>query len=196
VLDAQLRTLQKRLKVLDPLSTNARQTKEEFELVGWVDDIVSGFAARNRASRIDMRVRVRPRGSTRTVRAVKGMFVQVLENLLTNSVFWVAQRHRQQMRAGLAGEDDTQIGQIIVEVDTARRVLTVSDDGPGIPDERREVVFQPFFSTRPQKQGRGLGLYIAREIAEYHGGALYLGDADEHGQTHSIIFEISGADDE
>ena len=57
-------------------------------------------------------------------------------------------------------------------------------------------MFQPFFSTRPQKQGRGLGLYIAREIAEYHGGALYLGDADEHGQIHSIIFEIGGADDD
>ena len=130
MLDAQLRTLQKRLKVLDPLSTNARQTKEEFELVGWVDDIVSGFAARNRASRIDMRVRVRPRGSTRTVHAVKGMFVQVLENLLTNSVFWVAQRHRQQMRAGLAGEDDTQIGEIIVEVDTAVAYLRSATMAP------------------------------------------------------------------
>jgi hypothetical protein len=42
VLDAQLRTLQKRLKVLDPLSTNARQTKEDFELTDWVREIVEG----------------------------------------------------------------------------------------------------------------------------------------------------------
>ncbi len=194
VLDAQLRTLQKRLKVLDPLSTNARQTKENFELVAWIDDIVGGFASRNKASRINIRIRVQPPGSTRPVLAVKGMFVQVLENLLTNSLFWVAQRRRQEVSAGLHDDPDASIGEIVVKIDTARAIITVTDDGPGIPEERREIVFQPFFSTRPQKQGRGLGLYIAREIAEYHGGALYLGDADEHGQIHSVIFEIGGND--
>jgi len=192
VLDAQLRTLQKRLKILDPLSTNARQTKEDFELVGWIDDIVNGFASRNRSTRVRVRIMVRPRGSTLVVRAVKGMFVQVLENLLTNSLFWVAQRHRQQTKAGLARDDDEFIGDIVVTVDTGNRRITVTDDGPGIPEERREMVFQPFFSTRPQKQGRGLGLYIAREIAEYHGGNLYLGDGDDHGQIHSVIFDIGG----
>lgn len=194
VLDAQLRTLQKRLKVLDPLSTNARQTKEDFELADWIRDIVEGFASRNRSSRVEVSLIVRPRGSTANVRAVKGMFVQVLENLLTNSLFWVAQRHRQQVRSGLAREDDDPIGRITVEVDTAGRTITVTDDGPGIPEERREIVFQPFFSTRPQKQGRGLGLYIAREIAEYHGGSLYLGAADEHDLIRSVIFEIGSND--
>ena len=190
VLDAQLRTLQKRLKVLDPLSTNARQTREDFELVGWIGDIAGGFADRNRASRVRVQTLIRPRGSTLVIRAVKGMFVQVLENLLTNSLFWIAQRHRQQVKAGLARDDDDLIGEIVVTVDTGDRRISITDDGPGIPEERREIVFQPFFSTRPQKQGRGLGLYIAREIAEYHGGSLYLGDADEHGQIHSVIFEI------
>ena len=190
VLDAQLRTLQKRLKSLDPLSTNARQTKEDFELVSWIDDIVDSFASRNRSGRVRVRSVARPRGSALAVRAVKGMFVQVLENLLTNSLFWIGQRHRQQVNAGLAREDDECIGEIVVTVDTSDGRITVTDDGPGIPEERREIVFQPFFSTRPQKQGRGLGLYIAREIAEYHGGSLYLGDADEHGQIRSVIFEI------
>jgi C4-dicarboxylate-specific signal transduction histidine kinase len=190
VLDAQLRTLQKRLKVLDPLSTNARQTPETFELVSWINDIVVGFASRNRSSRVRVRTMVRPQGSTLAIRAVKGMFVQVLENLLTNSLFWVTQQHRQQVKAGIAREDDEFIGDILVTVDTSNRRITVTDDGPGIPEERREIVFQPFFSTRPQKQGRGLGLYIAREIAVYHGGSLDLGDSDEHGQIHSVIFEI------
>ena len=190
VLDSQLRTLQKRLKVLDPLSTNARQTKEVFDLVGWVQDIVKGFASRNEGRHIQIAARARPNGKTLEVRAVKGMFVQVLENLLTNSVFWIAAQHRERLRLKIAHDGDGPIGNIDIAIDIPGRRIVVTDDGPGIPEERRETVFEPFFSTKPQKQGRGLGLYIAREIAEYHGGTLTLGDADEHGQIHSVVFEI------
>lgn len=190
VLESQLRTLQKRLKVLDPLSTNARQTKENFDLVEWVDDIVRGFASRNEGRGIAIITRAVPEGAAMEIRAVKGMFVQVLENLLTNSVFWVAAQHRERLRLKIARDDDGPIGHIEVVIDVPSKRIVVTDDGPGIPEERRETVFEPFFSTKPQKQGKGLGLYIAREIAEYHGGTLTLGAADEHGQIHSVIFEM------
>lgn len=50
--------------------------------------------------------------------------------------------------------------------------LIVADDGPGIPEEVREQVFEPFFTTRPA--GSGLGLATARSILERHGGKLEL----------------------
>ena len=190
VLDAQLRTLQKRLKVLDPLSTNARQTKERFELASWVEDIFKGFSSRNVGRGIEFDLRVVPDGSRLEINAVKGMFVQVLENLLNNSVYWVLAQHRERVRIGLPTAEHEAIGSIRVEIDTRHRRVVVTDDGPGIPEERRETVFQPFFTTKPQKQGKGLGLYIAREIAEYHGGTLTLGPADDDGQIHSVIFEL------
>ena len=196
VLDSQLRTLQKRLKVLDPLSTNARQTKERFELVSWVRDIVEGFASRNGASRIAITARSVPQDACLEVRAVKGMFVQVLENVLTNSIFWVRRQHQELEKLGLhSGLEDDNIGSIRVAVDVPARTITVTDSGPGIPEERRETVFEPFFSTKPQKQGKGLGLYIAREIAEYHGGRLHLGPADRDGQINSVVFEIGSIDE-
>ena len=52
--------------------------------------------------------------------------------------------------------------------------MTVSDNGPGIPDEQRAAVFDPFFTTKPVGKGTGLGLSISAKIADEHGGQLSL----------------------
>jgi two-component system sensor histidine kinase PilS (NtrC family) len=51
-------------------------------------------------------------------------------------------------------------------------ICELDDDGPGIPAELRGQIFEPFFTTRPG--GTGLGLYIARELADANGAALEL----------------------
>jgi signal transduction histidine kinase len=62
-------------------------------------------------------------------------------------------------------------------------VLEVNDDGPGIPPDQRELVFQRFTRLDAARSkdtgGTGLGLAIAREIAEQHGGTLTLEDSEQ-----------------
>jgi signal transduction histidine kinase len=56
--------------------------------------------------------------------------------------------------------------------------ISIQDNGPGIPREERELIFQPFFrgkrTTEDQVRGTGLGLHLARRIIEAHGGTLEL----------------------
>ena len=50
--------------------------------------------------------------------------------------------------------------------------LRVRDSGPGVPDDLREKIFQPFFTTKSPGKGTGLGLPVSRRILEQHGGRL------------------------
>ena len=61
--------------------------------------------------------------------------------------------------------------------------VTVEDNGPGIPDEIRETVFEPFVTRgrEARRQGTGLGLAIGRGIIQRHGGAISAGSSSELG---------------
>lgn len=56
-------------------------------------------------------------------------------------------------------------------------VVGVTDNGPGVPQEARAHVFDPFFSTKEPGHGTGLGLSVTQAIVEAHGGVVRLCDA-------------------
>jgi signal transduction histidine kinase len=63
-------------------------------------------------------------------------------------------------------------------------VITFRDEGPGIPAENRESVFEPLFTTK--SKGTGLGLSICRQIVDGHGGTIRAVGAAERGATFEI----------
>ena len=68
-------------------------------------------------------------------------------------------------------------------------MLEVSDDGPGIPEERQGKVFDPFFTTKEVGQGTGLGLTVAYAIVQEHGGRIWL-HVNRTGQGASFFIEL------
>jgi C4-dicarboxylate-specific signal transduction histidine kinase len=59
-------------------------------------------------------------------------------------------------------------------------VVSVIDSGPGVPEEIRDRIMEPFFTTKPVGKGMGLGLSLARSIARQHGGDLTVGEHQGH----------------
>src|SRR5579862_167156 len=68
--------------------------------------------------------------------------------------------------------------------------ISVADNGPGIPESVRPLVFQPFVSYG-KKGGTGLGLAIAQKIMRDHGGDIYLDDASEGGTIFRLFLPFT-----
>jgi len=68
--------------------------------------------------------------------------------------------------------------------------LSVRDEGPGIPPELREKVFEPFFSTHAEEGLRGLGLAIVQDIVRMHGGELELQSRPGEGTQVILYFPV------
>jgi signal transduction histidine kinase len=86
---------------------------------------------------------------------------------------------------------------VTVGLANSTALITIDDEGPGIPDQSMSRVFEPFFRVDPARRksgpGAGLGLAIAKEIVERHGGKLTLQNRSPKGLRQEIIFPASFA---
>lgn len=180
-LQSALKSLGKRIRILDPMSVSGRQTKETFDLKKVVNEVLE--AHKSQFDREKIRVLRDDDTDPVTVTAVRGMVIQVLENLISNSVHWLDVRGKRDV--GLTPT-------IRISVEANPPLITFEDNGIGISGENAEKVFHPFFSLKEKRKRRGLGLYIAREIANYHQGSLELSNHidDETGRLHRFLFEL------
>jgi two-component system, NtrC family, sensor kinase len=68
--------------------------------------------------------------------------------------------------------------------------ISVKDNGTGIPEEIKDKIFQPFFSTKPTGQGTGLGLSMSYDIVRVHGGEIKMVSKEGEGSEFIIILPV------
>ena len=178
-LQDQLITLGKRVDNLDPLSTSRRQVKQQFDVRELVQQVTD--SREDQFARHGVKIKLSLPKKRWMVHAVKGMLLQILENLLENSVYWlkVEKRRDRKFRP-----------RIDITVDPTLEEVIVEDNGPGVAIQRREEIFEPFVTSKPPGEGRGLGLYISREMARYHNWELSLVSEEEEGTGRSSAFVL------
>lgn len=76
-------------------------------------------------------------------------------------------------------------------VDDGKRVrIAISDSGPGVSDEIRAKITDPFFTTKDVGEGTGLGLWITQNVVQSHGGEFLLDTVAGHGATFTVILPV------
>lgn len=180
-LKAEMKSISKRVRILDPMSVSGRQRQESFSLDALVRETIDAHEAQFARHRVEVVLDLPNRGLQ--VRAVKGMIVQILENLISNAIHWMEIR---------AERDPGYKAVIRLTLETGPPTITFEDNGRGIATANRDKVFRPFFSLKESKRRRGLGLYIARDAAEHHGGTLTLSDHEDPdtGRLHRFVLEL------
>ena len=107
---------------------------------------------------------------------------RVILNLITNAFYTVDEKKK----SGIGNYEPT------VSVSTKQLknqvVITVKDNGNGIPKHVLDKIYQPFFTTKPTGQGTGLGLSMSYDIVKAHSGELKVETKDGEGSKFSIIF--------
>lgn len=166
-------SLERMRNILEAMRGGARLSAGERRLVDLAREADLAFTLlesklRNRA--------VRDYGEVPPVYCQPTLLGQVLVNLLANAADAVA--GMEQPKVALRLRRDGQLALVEVE-----------DNGPGVPEELRAKIFQPFFSTKGD-QGNGLGLWISSEIVRVHGGTLTVHEGSWGGALFRVALPI------
>ena len=70
-------------------------------------------------------------------------------------------------------------------------MITLSDTGPGIPKDQLPYIFHPFFTTKAEGQGNGLGLYLTKELVRKNGGRITVSSFEGSGTTFTLEFPLA-----
>lgn len=188
-MEEDVRRMERVLSSLLEYSRRGKPRKRPVRAAAFLEGLAEGFRRRACARGVEVRLDLEP--ALGTVPMDPGLVERVLGNLVENA-FRVLEGRGGTVRISARMRGD------FLEVSCA-------DDGPGIPEEEKQKIFEPFF-TRSAK-GLGLGLPLARKIVEEHGGTLEVDSApgkgavftftlparSERGETLEILEAAGGA---
>jgi two-component system sensor histidine kinase ChvG len=163
---------------------DAEISRTKFEAVDLARMVGHLIAAREeRGLNLGRQMDLATSGHRHVVMGVALRLERIISNLLDNAISFSPE----------GGSVDVQVDRV-----GDRIVTTVSDQGPGIAPEKREHVFRRFHSDRPDAEGfghhSGLGLAIARTIAEAHGGSLHVEDRADGAPGACLVLDLPGVE--
>src|SRR5436190_12423598 len=119
---------------------------------------------------------------------------RVLVNLINNAFYAVSEKLKQ--NGNVRPDDPVGRGYEPFVIVTSKKngdriVLSVKDNGNGIPEKVVDKIFQPFFTTKPTGQGTGLGLSLSYDIVKSHGGELLVETKEGEGTEFIISLPVN-----
>lgn len=162
--------------------TFSRFVRSDTDLNSVISGVGEMMAEELKSESIDLKLDL---GELPPLRANGSQWSHVFTNLIANA------------RDALK-DNKVENGRISVKTGTrsGKILVTVADNGPGVPEAHRAKVFEPFFTTKEVGRGTGLGLAICKEIVRKHKGDLVIKDADGGGALFEITIDPAAVEKE
>ncbi len=177
--DTSIAALRKQLGHLDPSLKYARERRETIDLIEFFEGLKSYHESRWRDGDLEMVV-LAPSANEFAVSVNRGKLTQIFDNLILNSQYWLKESLRRGKKAP---------GQITIELKPP--FVMFSDNGRGIDPAVAATLFEPFVTTR--QGGRGLGLFIVRELLDSEGSTIRLSRSrNSQGRHFEFELDLSG----
>lgn len=170
------KSFRKQLSHLAPSLKYVRESKEAISTRSLLAELKEYYVERFNG-KIQFETQIK--GRDFSVKMNKGKIVQILDNLIINSEYWLNERKKSHPRF-----------KPVVTITSQEPFIRVSDNGMGIEPSIQDRIFQPFISAKPKTIGRGLGLFIVQQLLESDGcDILLLSEKNNYGRKH--IFQIN-----
>ncbi|KOR86027.1 hypothetical protein AM233_19885 [Bacillus sp. FJAT-22058] len=157
ILELNIKSLKTMISQIDEQASTLRRAKSKVNLVEQIEQIVkTSKSLLDNYDNIPIEIEIISEVDNLEIKVNKGLLIQLFDNLLINSFYWIN---------SLGTADNVDKGIIRIEIKNDGNVLFY-DNGTGISLLDADSIFEPFFSRK--KDGKGLGLFICREIAAYH----------------------------
>lgn len=178
--------LRKQLSHLAPSLRYVRETKDQVSLHDFFSDISNFYVGRNgrfKGSGIVMMLE-NPFDDF-AILINKGKLTQIVDNIILNSEYWLKEAVRRKEIEGAT-----------ITIRSEYPFVSIFDNGLGIDRSIENSLFQPFVTTKPKNIGRGLGLFIVRELLDSSGCSIMLLPETNHfGRRYIFQIDFTGVVD-
>jgi two-component system NtrC family sensor kinase len=114
-------------------------------------------------------------------------------NLINNAFYACTERSRSTVNEKRTTNSEAYEPTVTVSTKRTNNnvLISVKDNGPGIPAHIKDKIFQPFFTTKPTGQGTGLGLSLSYDIVKAHGGEVNVVTKENEGTEFIIQLPVN-----
>ena len=173
--------MRKQLAHLTPSLRYLRERREQIEVMTLLRELAEFYKEKLAANGIVIVLQGQEQGFV--VNMNKGKLTQVFDNLVLNAEYWL----KEAIRAKAKGT-----GEINIAVDPPR--VRVRDNGRGVEESVEGILFEPFVTMKRKGEGRGLGLFVCRQLLESEScGVELLPDRNDRGRKYVFELDLSGA---
>lgn len=169
----QLSMVHDQMKDIQLIYPSTKTRVKMIDVATYVNKVYSIY--KRTLGKYEIDVKIEKEGSPLRAKTTEAVILQVLINLFDNALYWLQYRPIPR--------------DILIKLDGSSQKLIFSDNGPGVSEDDAPYIFDSFYSGKGE-EGRGLGLYIARQLLGRYGYSIRLSERSEEALLDGATFVV------